>query len=44
MSKKKQVINFIGEKHCSIRLYSVGGNQRVGNRFLRGRRKKKRDL
>ncbi len=30
MSKKKKVINFIGGKHCCIRLYSVGGKQRVG--------------
>jgi hypothetical protein len=44
LSKKKQVINFTGGKHCSIRLSSFGGKQRVGKRFLRGRREKVRDL
>ncbi len=44
MSEKKQVINFIGGKNCCTRLNSVGGKQRGGKRFLRGKREKVRDF
>jgi hypothetical protein len=45
MSKKKKVINFIGGKHCSIILYSVGGKQREGQEiFERKEGERIRDL